>query len=144
MEKLLKERVFTPKYAITSIVCTGDPEVIFEDEQRCYILQLEFDDILGPHPSLEVFTPEMAKQAAYYLDKCVRKGVEYFIFHCLAGVSRSAGMAAAMAKHYLGDDREFFSRYTPNMTVYKLTLEALYEVTHGSKPSATYWRPTSD
>lgn len=50
------------------------------------------------------------------------------IFHCEAGVSRSAGLAAAWANYYLGDDKFFFDNYIPNRHVYRIMLNALMEL----------------
>ena len=44
--------------------------------------------------------------------------------HCDAGKSRSAGVAAAIAKIYNGTDEEFFKDpYCPNRLIYNLILE---------------------
>lgn len=50
------------------------------------------------------------------------------VVHCEAGISRSSGVAAALSKHYLGDDSIFFgnaSRYLPNRLAYSVLLNAL-------------------
>ena len=53
--------------------------------------------------------------------------VENIIVHCGAGVSRSAGMAAALMKFYNNDDSPIFDnpKYCPNMTVYRMVLNSL-------------------
>ena len=52
--------------------------------------------------------------------------IERLVVHCGAGVSRSAGVAAACSLYLLGDDSEFFSsRYCPNRTCYRMVLDAL-------------------
>lgn len=50
------------------------------------------------------------------------------IVHCDAGVSRSAGVAAALSKYYNGDDSYFFDSgiYRPNMLCYRTMLNELY------------------
>ena len=52
------------------------------------------------------------------------------IVHCDAGISRSGGVAAAIAKWMLNDDSEFFysGQYRPNMWCYRKTLTALCEL----------------
>lgn len=47
--------------------------------------------------------------------------------HCDAGVSRSAGVAAAIGKYLNDDDMFVFGspRYSPNITCYRKTLNAL-------------------
>ena len=49
------------------------------------------------------------------------------IVHCDAGISRSAGIAAAILKHTTGDDSSIFvnGQYDPNLWCYRKTLEAL-------------------
>ena len=58
------------------------------------------------------------------------------IVHCDAGISRSGGVAAAIAKWMLNDDSEFFysGQYRPNMWCYRKTLTALCKL--GSKTKA--------
>ena len=53
------------------------------------------------------------------------------IVHCGAGQSRSAGVAAAILKHYTNDDKQIFNnrRYTPNMLFYRRVLTALHYAT---------------
>ena len=49
------------------------------------------------------------------------------IVHCDAGISRSAGIAAAILKHFTGDDSSIFGNdlYDPNLWCYRKTLAAL-------------------
>lgn len=49
------------------------------------------------------------------------------IVHCDAGISRSAGVAAAILKHTTGDDSSIFENglYDPNLWCYQKTLAAL-------------------
>jgi hypothetical protein len=80
----------------------------------------------------KVYTMEEAAKVVLLLNEHKPEGV---ICQCEAGQSRSAGMAAAIAKYYNGEDSQFFSRssgynargYTPNRLVYNRTLEALIE-----------------
>ena len=55
--------------------------------------------------------------------------VETLIVQCDAGISRSAGVAAAISKWATNDDREYFNsgKYVPNRNCYRLTLNALME-----------------
>lgn len=121
------------------------PDLALNDNTVDVVL-LEFDDIdhmpmegsaswnvLGKNPIL--FAPEMARKV---VDKLKDTGVQAVVVHCEAGISRSAGMAAAIAKHFNGDDSEFFnsptnlyaiqrSVYSPNRLVYRVMLDALHE-----------------
>jgi predicted protein tyrosine phosphatase len=50
--------------------------------------------------------------------------IEELYIHCDAGISRSAGVAAALSKIFLGTDEEFFKApYHPNRLIYRLILE---------------------
>ena len=54
-----------------------------------------------------------------------RPRIERILAHCDAGVSRSAAVAAAIARVFNGDDAEFSSgRYRPNPRVYRMLLAA--------------------
>ena len=80
-----------------------------------------------------LFNSSMAKKI---IEGIKDTGVHTVIVHCEAGVSRSAGVAAALAKYHNGDDSEFFAGggsmyshnpYYPNRHVYRVMLEALHE-----------------
>ena len=88
---------------------------------------LAFDDVTaycqGYCPIDERQARKIAKFVMRYKDS-----VEQIIVHCDAGISRSAGVAGAIAKYLNGNDDDFFVRgpYTPNMTCYHKVLFALY------------------
>lgn len=52
------------------------------------------------------------------------------IVHCEYGVSRSAGVAAAIMKFFTGNDSRIFNnpRYRPNITCYRKVMTAFHEV----------------
>jgi len=56
--------------------------------------------------------------------------VDTIICHCDAGVSRSAGVAAALSKALNDDDFQFFngSMYCPNMTCYRKVLDSFNKI----------------
>lgn len=89
------------------------------------ILFLVFDDVCGKIDELELklFNKDMAKQILDFVDKHSDKLI---ICQCEAGISRSAGVAAALSKIYNGTDDFFFKRYIPNNLVYKTILELNY------------------
>ena len=87
---------------------------------------LAFDDVTaycqGYCPIDERQARKIAKFVMRYKDS-----VEQIVVHCDAGISRSAGVAAAIAKYLNNDDNKFFmAPYTPNMTCYSKVLFALY------------------
>ena len=50
--------------------------------------------------------------------------VRLIVCQCEAGVSRSAGIAAALSRTLQGDDGFFFANYWPNQWVYRTILDA--------------------
>lgn len=74
---------------------------------------------------LNAMRPWQAKEIADFVNK-VEDKIDFLFVHCEAGVSRSAGVAAAISLVKFGTDKEFFNsgKYSPNMNCYKLTLEA--------------------
>ena len=73
-------------------------------------------------------TKEQAKQIATFVKKHYGN-VEQIIVHCEAGISRSAGVAAAILKYFTNDDSQIFDsyKYRPNTLCYRNVLEALYD-----------------
>lgn len=115
---------------IISIYCpAGTPARIEKTEFVKDILFLAFDDveeedrICGCKP--------MSKEDGILVRDFVEKfknKVNEIIVHCDAGVSRSAGVAAAIGKYLNGDDMFIFGRlrYSPNLTCYQNTLNAFF------------------
>ncbi len=72
----------------------------------------------------ELMTDKDAKKIAGFVDRY--KNV-LLIIHCDEGVSRSAGIAAAVLRYYTGDDAAIFDdcfSYNPNMWCYFKVLKA--------------------
>jgi len=53
--------------------------------------------------------------------------VDLICVNCVAGISRSAGVASAISKILNEDDSYFFKHYLPNMLVYRTILKEYYE-----------------
>lgn len=86
---------------------------------------LAFDDVTaycqGYCPIDERQARKIAKFVMRYKDS-----VEQIVVHCDAGISRSAGVAAAIAKYLnLNNDRFFKEPYDPNKTCYDMVLSSL-------------------
>lgn len=131
-------------HIIISIFTPGDePPDVAQNENTRGVLHFCFDD-LDRQPTLitihalgkpVLFDDEEAQRLAKWVKAFYKQGVRTVICHCDAGVSRSAGVAAALSKHFNGSDFEFFNSggmyggpvYTPNMLVYRKLLEALHE-----------------
>ena len=75
----------------------------------------------------DLMSDDDARKVALFVTRHV---TDRIIVHCDAGISRSGGVAAAIAKWMLNDDSEFFysGQYRPNMWCYRKTLTALYDL----------------
>lgn len=87
------------------------------------VLRLWFDDVESGQDCIQ-------KEDAEKIKRFVEAHKEdQIIVHCDAGISRSAGIAAALMKYYNGDDTPIFDnpRYCPNMLCYRTMLNVLME-----------------
>ncbi len=71
------------------------------------------------------FTQEHADQIIDFVTAQRSNGVSLFLVNCLAGVSRSAAVCAALSKFYKDDDAKYFRTKRPNMHVYRTLLNRL-------------------
>ncbi len=72
--------------------------------------------------ALVLFTPAMADTAVAFV--MAHPEARVIMVHCEAGISRSAGMAAAIAKVLNGSDAFYFKYGVPNRRVYAEMLAA--------------------
>lgn len=117
-----------PKIGIISITTPGDVPNTFADKSNIIgILRLSFHDIRMRDRKGIQMTEEDAEKIAEFVHKCEDKKVDEIWVHCDAGVSRSAGVGAAILKYLTGNDDRIFNspRYMPNTVCYRLTLNAL-------------------
>lgn len=116
-------RYATEPYVIVSIsgLTTPDP-LFYENENERAVLYLHFRDT-DYEP--DCISKQQAKEIADFVKQYENSDVDLF-FHCRAGVSRSAGCAAAAMLYEYGDDSFIFNsfRYRPNMKCYTRVLEA--------------------
>lgn len=70
-----------------------------------------------------LFDNDHANQVIKFVNK-IKNKCDTIICQCEAGISRSAGTAAALTKLYIGDDRYYFNHavHRPNVLVYKTLL----------------------
>jgi len=134
----------TEDHIIISIWTPGDePANPAKNAYTADILSLNFHDIdrlpCNEEQAAEwkswgvkLFCHEHAKRIVLFVDYWVELEIDHIIVHCDAGLSRSPGVAAALALKYNGDDREFWSgtmyggmRFHPNSHVYNVMLQAL-------------------
>ena len=87
------------------------------------VLRLSFEDVGsdGEFP----MTTEDGKKVIRFVNKYVNR-VSCIAVNCEAGLSRSAGVCAALMRILEGYDGDVFSKYTPNPCCYKRVLEAFY------------------
>ena len=115
------------KTAIISVSNMADEEMHFhKSDNLVSVLPLKFDDVTSD----EDFKME-EKDGEYIREflKLVLPKIDRLIVHCEFGVSRSAGIAAAILKVATGSDLNIFNnpKYVPNMHCYRTTLNALLD-----------------
>lgn len=91
------------------------------------ILRVSFEDVDIPNPN--AISGETAKEIARFVAANIND-IDDVIVHCEAGMSRSAGCAAAILKFFTGDDSKIFdnSYYRPNRTVYRKVINAFLDM----------------
>lgn len=119
------------KTAIISITDTDKADVVFEKNETNGIravLKLKFDDVERDSKDLRCITKDDAEKIVKFINKNKNK-VDKIIVHCEAGVSRSAGVGAAIMKAINGDDWVVFNNPTmcPNMKCYRTVLNAFQD-----------------
>jgi predicted protein tyrosine phosphatase len=115
------ERYISHKpYAIISITdCNIEKQPTFMQSQFLMgILRMEFDDV---DTHTEGYTLFNSKQALQILDfvESIKDDIEILVVHCWAGISRSAGVAAAIDDLYIESDKRWFTVKSPNYHVYR-------------------------
>jgi len=116
-------------HIIISITTPDDEEADIKIGNSCKgICRFVFSDMctLYPDENLRPFSEEDANKAWKFILQH-SKDIDLIIVHCDAGISRSPGMGAAIAKVFNGSDDFFFKRFNPNMLVYRLMLSAYYD-----------------
>ena len=91
------------------------------------ICRVQFDDVNQENvrPGEVLMTPQDAAKIKEYV-MAYKDKVESIIVHCEVGISRSAGIMAAIQKYMIGDDSAIFNNgtFSPNMHCYNLMLSA--------------------
>lgn len=116
--------------AIISITTKEDCDSPADIQNAKFIMRMQFNDLEADFYDAKngfIYAPIQADFAGLkdYID-FVNKYAEELWIHCAAGVSRSAGLAAAVCE-YLGHSHDIFDcgRYVPNRLVYKLAKKEL-------------------
>ena len=111
-------------YIVISITDPKDnfPSLL-EDANRLAVLQLRFCDVDdGEVKYLDVIKDSQAKQIVDFVDN-YKEDIDCIVCQCAAGISRSAGVAAALLKIFNGNDSLVFRMCVPNRTVYRKVLK---------------------
>lgn len=119
-------RTDIPKTIIISISDANQAANIFYPNDNIVdVLRLNFDDV--DTNSKNAMQPSTAKIIISFVNRYIND-IDQIVVHCGAGISRSAGIAAALMFIINGDDRTIFEngRYHPNMLCYKLMLNAYF------------------
>lgn len=114
---------------VISITCPTDVDVDFTTTSFIKdIVRVKFDDVSRSSDTMKAIQPEDAKLIATKVLQW-KDEISQIIVHCYAGMSRSAGVAAAIGKYLIDDDTFIFDEdyYYPNMTCYQKVLSALME-----------------
>lgn len=127
----LLEHSTRPQFGIISISDPKETRLEFEVKENCIgVLYLEFHDLDQSmckkvweecKDKYILFNSEMAKQVLEFIRN--NNTLDILLCQCHAGISRSAGIAAAISKILYNDDSEFFRDFIPNRLVYRTILE---------------------
>lgn len=133
----IKNYTTDKKHILIQIYCHDDyAEPTIYLHSRLDTLQLQFDDwnmnqknmIEKSYPKskkrqeMVFFSEKHAEQIINFVKRYLDK-IELIIIQCDAGISRSAGVAAALSKCINADDEYFFKQYLPNSLVYSKILK---------------------
>lgn len=122
-------------YILISITCPKDTEPILRDSKtRLDVLKMRFHDWdIKAKELFDTKYPEDGKKMVFFSEAHAQEIVkfvnQYFnkvdliVVNCAAGISRSAGVAAALSKCLTGEDAYFFERYIPNSLVYSTIIK---------------------
>lgn len=133
IEKLIYSNKIDPKYAYISIYGTDEKQVKYPSYIRHISLcmdDLKATDLDKP----EEYHLEDFKRIANFIIRSINDGF-LLVCQCESGVSRSVGIAIAIAK-WSGDIGDIYLedyKYTPNTLFYTHTLKALREVSFNKK-----------
>lgn len=114
------------KAIIISITDVSDSDATFFVNPNIKdILRLKFDDVESDTPNH--ISREQAKRIIEFVSQHIND-IDLILVHCGAGISRSAGVCAALMLIINGNDRDIFecSKYCPNRTCYRYVLDAYY------------------
>lgn len=122
------------RWAVISISHNSDFAEIKRNGDCKGLLQLLFADIDAPMEGWELFTSSQAKEILTFTKEMQVDKVDVMIVHCHAGKSRSPAVCAALAEYCGQSSNLYFSKYIPNMHVYRTLMDLIQKETyHGSE-----------
>lgn len=135
MSKKIAETYTSPfKYILISITEPGEDVPFFvHDPNRKGVLSVKIHDVddvkLANEYGYKILDSNQAENIIKFVEEYKDK-IEQIAVHCHAGVSRSAGCAAALSKIYNGTDEDIFNSefHIPNMHVYKTILNKAFDM----------------
>lgn len=112
-------------WAVISIRNPGMEPVPFDCPNLKGVLYLEFDDIDKIADGYVTFSLDMARRTWDFIQE--HSEVNTLLVHCLMGLSRSPGIAAAVDKALTGDDSKWYVEKVPNRRVFSCMLQVANE-----------------
>jgi predicted protein tyrosine phosphatase len=133
----IKDFTLDKPHIIISITDPNSEFASIHPNESCLgILRLKFHDLDNRAKDIiekTYKTSPKAKKMVYFSEKEASQIVDFVRAHldlvevivcqCDAGISRSAGTAAALSKYITGSDEFYFKHYLPNSLVYTTILE---------------------
>ena len=114
-------------YVVVSVTNPGLPEAeLAASPLRRDALRLQFHDMGDYGQPLRdnvLMTEEDAGAILEFVGRYAGE-VGMIVCQCEAGMSRSAGIAAALSQVLQGEDRFFFANFSPNRWMYRTLIEA--------------------
>lgn len=119
-----------PKTLMISIRNKGQ-EIPFFKKDNMIIYYFDFDDVEDGDPNGVAISKEQAQEIAKIVKD--NHSINNIVVHCGAGISRSAGVAAAIGKAINNDDSFIFDdlHFKPNKTCYRRVLKAFGLINKG-------------
>ena len=120
-------RLKVPTLIISITDPLGSLNTFAQNQNIVSICRVQFDDVTRENaaPDDILMNVQDAQKIRDYVRAYMDK-VECIIVHCEAGISRSAGVMAAIQKYLLGDDSAIFNSnlYLPNEHCYRMMTSA--------------------
>lgn len=112
-------------HVVISISEPGSPAVrIANSPARLGLLRLTFHDAEEPFAGGTLLSEQDARAIVAFVREH-RASVQLIVCQCEGGISRSAGVAAALSQWLNGGSSPFFSHFVPNRHVYRTVLAAV-------------------